>query len=318
MTEQGRPRAIELRTTTDITARGLRDYEITTLLGFGGHATVHLARSGGGGGPLVAIKRLRPHLADDVNQRDALRREARLAACARSEHVVAMLEVVEDGPTVAIVMEYVMGASLAEVLARSTSRPIPIPVAVAIVCDILQGLRAAHEACDESGEALAVVHGDVSPRNAIVSVDGVTRILDFGLARATAREPWTADRANLVGTFAYASPEHARGESIDCRSDLFGVGVLLWEALTGQQRFTGVGPVEILTDILYGEPRPAAHARPSVWPDLEAVVTRATARDREARFGSARDMKRALELACVPASRQQVATWLHRTMTNPA
>src|SRR5262249_47314001 len=155
-------------------------------------------------------------------------------------NVIEMLDVIATDAVLALVMPYVAGASLADVLeALSKGGPrVPVPVAVAIVSDVLNGLHAAHEAKDTQGELLCLVHRDVSPGNVLVGRDGLARVLDFGVAQALGRVQVTRDGA-LKGKLAYMGPERMRGAPASRQSDLFGVGVVLWELLAGRRLRVG-------------------------------------------------------------------------------
>jgi serine/threonine-protein kinase len=280
--------------------RRIDRYELIGEIASGGMATVFLARLAGAGGfqRLFAIKRLHAHLAGDEEFVQMFLDEARLAAGIHDPHVVPIFEVGTNEAGYYFVMEYVEGCTLARMSARSRalSRRLPVPIAVRVMLDVLAGLSAAHELADREGQHLGLVHRDCTPQNILVGADGASRITDFGIASAAAKLSIT--NANIVkGTLAYLSPEQARAEAVDGRSDLFAVGVVLWELLSGQRLFRAETEAKTLSRVLL-EPIPALRAiAPELSTALEEVCARALRRDRGGRFQSANEMAEALELA---------------------
>jgi serine/threonine-protein kinase len=203
-------------------------------------ATVHLARLLGpvGFARTVAIKRLHPHLAKDPDFVAMFLEEARLAARVRHPNVVATLDVVSDDGELFLVMEYVAGESLSRLVrkVREKGERIPPRYLVGIMSGALEGLHAAHEAKSEKNQPLGLVHRDVSPQNVHVGIDGVPRVLDFGIAKATNRVQETRTD-QIKGKVAYMSPEQLAKGNIDRRADVYSASVVLWEALTGQRLF---------------------------------------------------------------------------------
>jgi serine/threonine-protein kinase len=187
--------------------------------------------------------------------------------------------------------------------------PIPLEVVSAIVCDALHGLHAAHEATDESGEPLHMVHRDVSPQNLLVGADGHTRVLDFGVAKAAGRLHTTKD-GRVKGKIAYMSPEQLRGEPLDRRADVYAAGIVLWELLTGERLFMAESEGETAVKALERAiDAPSKYAK-NLSPELDALVLRALARDRTKRFSTARQMAIALEEAVKFASARRVGEWV--------
>jgi serine/threonine-protein kinase len=222
---------------------GPRDrYIIGEEIAAGGMATVHLGGMVGDGGftRVVAIKRLHPHYARDPEFTAMLLDEGRLTARITHVHVVQTLDVVASGPDLFIVMEYVHGEPLNRLLRNVVRKGerIPPKIAAGIVAGVLRGLHAAHEARDAQGALLGVVHRDVSPQNVMVGVDGIARVLDFGIAKAKGRAHHT-ETGQIKGKFAYMPPEQLRAEALDRRADLYAAGVVLWESLVGARLFTG-------------------------------------------------------------------------------
>jgi eukaryotic-like serine/threonine-protein kinase len=280
-------------------------------------ATVYLGRLGGVAGfqRFVAIKRLHPHLAREPEFVDMFLDEARLAARIHHPNVVPILEIGESDQGYYLVMEYIEGDTAARFLARSAhdGSRLPPPVAMRIVVDALTGLHAAHELRDDERKPLELVHRDVSPQNILVGVDGVSRITDFGVARAATRLS-TTKSGQLKGKLAYMAPEQARGIEIDRRADIFAMGAVMWELLAGKRLFKGEGEAETLNRVLF-EPIPLLRDfDPSTPPAIEAICVRALQREREYRFENAAEMADALErtarsLHCL-ASAREVATYV--------
>jgi serine/threonine-protein kinase len=275
-------------------------YQLIGEIASGGMATVYLARLAGVGGfsRLVAIKRLHPHLAREREFVEMFLDEARLAAGIHHQNVVGIQEIGTSDDGYYLVMDYVEGVTLATLLADlSTARKrVATPIALRIVNDTLCGLQAAHELKDEvTGAPLAVVHRDCTPQNILVGMDGSSRLTDFGIARAASRIGVTRD-GSMKGKLAYMAPEQTKGDALDSRADLFSVGVVLWEALSGRRLFRGTTEAETLRRLLV-EPIPPLADIAEVHPALSQACARALAREPEDRFGSAIEMIEALESA---------------------
>jgi serine/threonine protein kinase len=287
-------------------------YVIHRPIASGGMATVHLGRLVGPAGfaRTVAIKRLYPHLAKDPQFVSSLVDEARLAACIRHPNVASTLDVVERDDGLLVVMEYVHGESLAR-LARKPDggAPPPLSIVLAVATQILYGLHAAHEATNPRGEPLNLVHRDVSPQNVVVGTDGVTRVLDFGVAKATGRLQETRD-GSLKGKIAYMAPEQLNWEPVDRRTDIFAASAVIWEALTGERVFAAETSAASVAKILDGEvPKPSSRV-PTLPPGLDDVVLRGLARKPEERFATALDMAVALEAFAPIATAREVGSWV--------
>jgi len=263
-------------------------------------ATVYLARLAGVGGfsRLVAIKRLHPHLAREREFVEMFLNEARLAAGIHHQNVVGIQEIGTSDGGYYLVMDYVEGVTLATLLAdlSTARRRMATPVVLRIVIDTLYGLQAAHELKDEvTGEPLVVVHRDCTPQNILVGMDGSSRLTDFGIARAASRIGVTRD-GSMKGKLAYMAPEQTKGDALDRRADLFSVGVVLWEALSGRRLFRGTTEAETLRRLLV-EPIPSLEAIAEVHPALSLACARSLAREPDERFASAVEMIEALEAA---------------------
>jgi eukaryotic-like serine/threonine-protein kinase len=287
-------------------------YVLHDEIAAGGMATVHLGRLRGpvGFARTVAIKRLHPNCARDPEFVAMFLDEARLAARIRHPNVVPTIDVVQEGDELFLVMEYVAGESLARLIRpkRDMGRAAPVPIALAIVADVLHGLHDAHEARDENGTPLDIVHRDVSPHNVLVGIDGVSRVLDFGIAKAASRITTTRE-GQLKGKIAYMAPEQLSQRPVDRRTDVFAASIVLWEALTGERLFYDEDVGGMMARVLHGDiPRPSAKVS-SVPEALDAIVMRGLARDPEERFATAKAMASALE-ELGPARALQVSAWV--------
>ncbi|MEI9940554.1 MAG: protein kinase [Pseudomonadota bacterium] len=276
-------------------------YELVGEIASGGMATVYLARLTGVGGfqRFVAMKRLHPHLASEKEFVEMFLDEARIAARIHHPNVVPILEVGASAVGYYLVMEYIEGDTLARLLARAATRGkrLPVGIALRIALDMLAGLHAAHELRDDAGEAVQLVHRDVSPQNVLVGVDGIARITDFGVARAASR--LTATRVGqLKGKIAYMAPEQAAGEeSIDRRADVFAAGIVVWEELAAKRLFKAENEAATLSRVMTEPVPPLTTIVPGLSVALSNVVMRALDRNVDARFPSCAQFADALEAA---------------------
>jgi len=276
-------------------------YELVAEIASGGMATVFLSRLSGVGGfqRFVAIKRLHPHLAGEKEFVEMFLDEARLAAGIHHPNVVPILEVGASPRGYYLVMEYIEGDTLARLLARATTsgNRLPIAIGLRVILDMLAGLHAAHELHDEKGEPVELVHRDVSPQNVLVGVDGISRITDFGVARASSR--LTATRVGqLKGKIAYMAPEQAMGvPDVDRRADVFSAGIVLWEVLAARRLFKAENEAATLSRVV-SEPIPKlSQVAPDINPQVAAVVMKALERDPEKRYQTCTHFADALERA---------------------
>jgi serine/threonine-protein kinase len=276
-------------------------------------ATVHLGRMHGAVGfaRVVAIKRLHSHYAHDAHFVEMFLDEARLAARLKHPNVITTLDVVADDSEVFLVMEFVLGASLEGLIPREGERAVPLSIVASILCNMLEGLHGAHEALSDTGEPLGIVHRDVSPSNVIVGEDGVSRVFDFGIAKANINTQETRDGV-IKGKVTYMAPEQLTG-GVDRRADIYAAGVILWELVVGRRRHAGERNdalfVKLATNAL--EPlAPVSHLRIDAPEELDAIIARATAVDPERRFGTAREMAMAIESVIRPAMAREVAEWV--------
>ncbi len=290
-------------------------YAIFDEIASGGMATVHFGRLLGPVGftRTVAIKRLHPQFAKDPEFVSMFLDEARLAARIRHMNVVPSLDVVAIDGELFLVMDYVQGESLSRlwraVGADGKGGLMPLPIAVSILSGMLQGLHAAHEAKDERGEPLGLVHRDVSPHNVLVSTDGIARVLDFGIAKAAGRVQTTRE-GQIKGKIAYMAPEYLNAQPVDRRGDVYAVGVIMWQCLTGRRLFEGDSEGMLLARVLEGKPQPPSQLVEAVTPELDEVALRALARNPADRFQTARAMAVALEQCVRPATPSEVGEWV--------
>lgn len=278
-------------------------------------AEVYLALSGelSGFRTLVVVKRILPHLASNSQFISMFLDEARIAALLDHPNVVRIIEVGHDGDEYFLVMELVQGKPLSAVLRKAISEKSPLTHAQAafIVAQAANGLGYAHNLGDSEGRPLNIVHRDVSPQNILISFEGAVKVIDFGIARALGRVTQTSP-GGLKGKIQYMSPEQASAEDVDPRSDVFTLGVVLWEVLVGRRLFhrdTELATMRAIVD----EPIPMPSESVRVPEVLEAIVMRALDKDPRQRFQTAQEMALALEryaFASESFSPLQIATYM--------
>ena len=275
-------------------------YEILHVIASGGMATVYLGRALGMGGfeRLVAVKTMHAHLADEPEFVAMFLDEARLAAQIRHPNVVGTIDVQQDERGVFIVMEYIEGASLQQLLRalHKQGNTLPLEIALRVFLDMLAGLHAAHELTDAQGKPLHLVHRDVSPQNVLLGVDGVARITDFGVARAEARIS-TTHGSQLKGKIGYMSPEQAGRLPVDRRTDVYAAAVLLWELMALQRLIRGDSEAEMLAKVVASETPSPRSVNPDVPEALDAVCMRAIEKNPDDRYPTAADFAEALDEA---------------------
>jgi serine/threonine protein kinase len=289
-------------------------YEVLGELGTGGMATVYLARLRAplGFSRLVAIKCMHAQYVKDPAFTEMFLDEARLTAQIRHQNVISTIDVVAADGQLINVMEYVEGETLATILERMHARGehIPVSVACTIMEDVLCGLHAAHEVRDQGGEPLAIVHRDVSPANIIIGLDGVPRVLDFGVAKARKRLHHTSD-GQIKGKIGYMAPEQLFGEEVDRTADVYSAGVTLWEALVGERLFDGASDAMVAARVAEGAVAPPSrHVGHAISETLDALVLRAMSLEPKNRFPTALAMAKALRDASPLASRLEVSRWV--------
>ena len=279
-------------------AARLGRYQLVLPLAQGGMGLVFVARLVGGHGVerLVAIKTLRP--ITSKSDRTALLREARLTARLHHRNVVATIDLGEVDDVPYVVMDLVDGVPLSRLLGALDKRSehLAPELAAWIVMQAALGLHAAHELPDADGKPLQLVHRDISPQNILLSLQGEVKIADFGIAKFAGREESTAT-GMIKGKFAYMSPEQAGSADIDRRSDVFALGIVLWEALTGARAFASDTPARTIMRVLEHTPRKPFDVRPEIGSELSAIAMRCIAKDPAERFATAADVAEALRSA---------------------
>ncbi len=276
-------------------------------------ATVHLGTLSGSGtfARTVAIKRLHPQLSKDPEFVSMFLDEARLASRIRHPNIVSTLDVVVEGAELFLVMEYVHGESVSGIqrTLRAKGEVIDPAFATAIMVGVLLGLHAAHDATSELGDALHIVHRDISPQNVLVGADGVARVVDFGVAKAIGRLQTTRE-GQVKGKAAYMAPEQLTGDDVDRRADVYAASVVLWEMLVGKRLFMADTPARSMLLVLEKPIEAPSALRPELPAALDAIVLKGLARDPQQRFASAREMALALQKAIVPAASTDVSDWV--------
>jgi beta-lactam-binding protein with PASTA domain len=259
-------------------------YELGEILGFGGMSEVHLARD------LrlhrdVAVKVLRADLARDPSFYLRFRREAQNAAALNHPAIVAVYDTGEaetpTGPLPYIVMEYVDGVTLRDIV--HTDGPMPPRRAIEVIADACQALNFSHQH--------GIIHRDVKPANIMISKTGAVKVMDFGIARAIADSNSVTQTAAVIGTAQYLSPEQARGDTVDARSDVYSLGCVLYEILTGEPPFIGDSPVAVAYQHVREDPIPPTQRRDGLSGDLDAVVLKALTKNPDNRYQTAAEMR---------------------------
>jgi eukaryotic-like serine/threonine-protein kinase len=259
-------------------------YELGDILGFGGMSEVHLARDVRLHRD-VAVKVLRADLARDPSFYLRFRREAQNAAALNHPSIVAVYDTGEAetpaGPLPYIVMEYVDGVTLRDIV--HTEGPLPPRRAIEIIADACQALNFSHQN--------GIIHRDVKPANIMISTTNAVKVMDFGIARAIADSSSVTQTSAVIGTAQYLSPEQARGDPVDARSDVYSLGCVLYEILTGEPPFTGDSPVSVAYQHVREDPIPPSERHEGISADLDAVVLKALAKNPENRYQTAAEMR---------------------------
>jgi len=277
-------------------------YQPLFVIGRGGMGTIeaaverNAAVNGGGGGRVVALKRMLPG-ARDRRHIDMFLREARLATLLNHENVVHAFAFGEQDGELYIAMEYVEGQTLASLLVTLAAHGgyIPIDVTLYVLAALCDGLHAAHELRDVGGARLGVVHRDVSPHNVMLSYEGEVKLLDFGVAKLDNAAHLTKT-GEVKGKTAYMSPEQAMGDPLDRRSDLYGVGATLFEMVAGRRMWTGNTDLELLRQLALAEPPKLSDVVPDVPRALQDIHARLVAKKAKDRFENAEDVAKALRV----------------------
>jgi serine/threonine-protein kinase len=277
----------------------LGKYQLLEQLAIGGMAEVYLARASGieGFEKLVVLKRILPQFATNEDFVRMFLAEARIAARLHHQNIVQVFDIGATVGNYYFAMQYVYGKDVRDILkaARKAHRRIRLGDAVAIVLGAAAGLHYAHELADAEGRPLGIVHRDVSPSNLLVTFDGCIKLLDFGVAKIAAKEPETTRVGTLKGKVGYMSPEQCRGERLDRRSDVFALGIVLFELTTGTRLFDAESELAVLNKIAHEDAPSPASRRPDYPDALAAIVLRALHRDRAERYQSAQALQRDLD-----------------------
>jgi eukaryotic-like serine/threonine-protein kinase len=296
-------------------------YVLHAPIARGGMATIHLARLLGAEGfsRTVAAKRLHPQFTEDAEFLRMFLDEARIASKVHHPNVVPMLDVVQSGTEVILVQEYVHGVPFDKLLraVNQQKKVLPVSVVIAIVSGMLAGLHAAHEAKDELGQPLGIVHRDVSPQNVLVGVDGIPRLLDFGVAKATLSNHVT--RAGVFkGKLAYTSPELLQG-TVTQSTDIYAASVVLWEALAGRRLYLAMNEAELVAAVMAGavqtlsevvDPTLVSPDRWELLKRLEPIVGKGLSFAMADRYETAAEMQDALLKAAPIATPAEVSKWV--------
>src|ERR1044071_2094918 len=269
----------------------LGKFEILALLALGGTAEIYLARIAGAAGfeKYVVVKCLHDHLADDAEFVKMFLDEARLAAHLDHSNMVQSMELGEHEGRYYMVMEFLAGLSLAMIVRRAAERlpstRVPVPLGLNIPGE---GSARPHHADEKTanGKALNIVHRDISPQNLVISFEGVVKLVDFGIAKAEMRETRTRS-GTIKGKFAYMSPEQCVANNVDRRTDVFALGVIGHELLTGRRLFKRPSPYETYQAVIECDVKPPSELEPGGDPVLDAVIMRALTKDRSDRYPTA-------------------------------
>jgi serine/threonine-protein kinase len=275
-------------------------YEVLAPLTDGGMAELYLGATAGPGGfrKYVVIKRMIPDAGDDNLERMFLD-EARITAAFSHPGIAQVFELGEDGEGLYVVMEFIAGQNLNQVASACAKERAVLPLAfsTSVALECAQALHYAHTFKTAAGEAQGVIHRDVAQKNIMVTYDGQVKLLDFGIAKV--KNALSKTKVGTVkGTAGYMSPEQVRGEALDARSDVFSLGIVLWEMVTGHRLFSAQTELEELRMILDAPITPPNVLEPQVPQVLAELVMKALSRDRAGRFASAREFGRALQTRC--------------------
>ncbi len=272
-------------------------YQVVAQLGRGGTADVSLALVNGPSGfsKLVVLKSMLPELSEEPGFFAMFMAEARLAAQLTHANIVQTNEVFDFEGTPVLVMEYLEGQTLAAVVNRSqSSGKFGVTLRLRALTECLLALEYAHDARDLQGQELGLVHRDVSPYNIFLTYDGQVKLLDFGVAKLKTARVHT-DVGAIKGRVRYMPPEQVNGEEVDCRADIFAVGVLCWEAVTGKRMWEGRTEVEVIRSLVQGDIPAVRSYCPDIAVEVESIINTALSPDRHHRFASAREMRIALD-----------------------
>ena len=269
-------------------------YTLIDRIAVGGMAEIFLARQAGleGFEKTIVIKRIRPHLSKQASFVKMFLNEAKLAAQLNHPNIVQIYDLGKIGESYFIAMAYIFGRDMRRIIPKADSMGIPFPMvyALKIASSVCEGLYYAHQKVDLYGSPLNIVHRDVTPENIFVSFDGTVKVLDFGIAKAANQIEQTR-AGEIKGKLSYMSPEQCMGKVLDQRSDIFSLGVVLYEWLTGFKLFTGDSEVAILKSITEGKIYAPSYFKADIPEAVESILMRALEKDREKRYQSAWEMQ---------------------------
>jgi len=268
-------------------------YLLLERINVGGMAEVFKAKAFGVEGfeRLVAVKRILPSIAEDTEFITMFIDEAKIAVQLTHANIAQIFDLGKVGDSFFIALEYVHGKDLRAIFDRARKRgePLPVPMACYVVMKLCEGLDYAHNKKDAAGRELNLVHRDVSPQNILLSYDGETKIIDFGIAKAAGKAGKT-QAGILKGKFGYMSPEQVRGLPLDRRSDIFAVGIVLYELLTGERLFVGESDFSTLEKVRNVEIMPPSTYNRRIPEELEQIVLKALSKDVDDRYQTAMDL----------------------------
>ncbi|HEX3694614.1 MAG TPA: serine/threonine-protein kinase [Polyangia bacterium] len=274
-------------------------YTLFERIGRGGMADVYKGRIQGPEGfeRVFVIKRILPHLSDEPTFIKMFVEEAKLSARLSHPNIVQVFELGAVEGEYFISMEYVRGRDLAETMrAIWKTMPPPRPEMVAYIGrEACRALAYAHDLVDDNGRPLRMIHRDVSPSNIMLSYEGAVKLLDFGIAKALGEAPETTKSGTMKGKYAYMAPEQTEGDDVDHRIDIFSCGIVLHEVLTGRRLFKGANDMQTIERVRKGDVAPPSYQNPLCPPELDAIVLKALARNRDDRFAHASEMADALD-----------------------
>jgi serine/threonine-protein kinase len=298
----------------------LSSYQIVRKLATGGMAEIFLARHNSTDGfqRNLVIKRILPEFSEDPSFVQSFLDEAKLAGQLSHPNIVQIYDLGRAQQSYYIAMEYIKGFDISTMLrlCRRSASHLPVSAALRVFCDVCAGLDYAHNAKDLDGNSLGVVHRDVTPSNVIVSMEGPAKLVDFGIAKATAKGDGKTKTGTIKGKFAYLAPEQVLGKPIDRRVDVFACGIMLYELLTNSNPFRGETEYQSLQNIVNGVVDPISKKRSDTPPELDDVVKKALVRDPDQRYQSCGELMQAVELAATQAGISLSHAAVHQFLTD--
>ncbi|HSP77228.1 MAG TPA: protein kinase, partial [Myxococcaceae bacterium] len=292
-------------------------YQLIKRLAMGGMAEIYLARQRGPEGfeKQLVVKRILPHLAENEEFVQMFLDEARIAAKLNHPNIVQIFNLGAQDDSYFIAMEYIHGEDLRRVWKRAerSGQAIPVPLVCRVIIEACAGLDYAHKRADANGRPLNIVHRDISPQNILLTFEGRVKVVDFGIAKAA--DQATVTRSGVLkGKYSYMSPEQAAGRKVDCRADIFALGVVLYELLTGIRLFKRTSDMATLQAVAECNVAPPSQVNPRVPVELDSIVMKALAKELEDRYSEAMQLQMELEDWLVahqlPSSTAHVAAFM--------